>query len=259
MDLKLTGQNFLVTGAGSGFGRAVAEALLAEGANVMAVARSAHVLEAFKKQSDSNRLEILPGDVTQHETLEKMLNWANCRPVHGVLVNAGGPPAGGALEVADEQWDQAYQLVLRWKIYLSREMAKLMMRRHYGRILFVESVSVKQPVDNLVLSNALRPAVVGYAKTLAQEIAAHGITVNVLAPGYHDTPAMQRLYQKKSDMLGISVQEARQQFEKQIPVGAMAGPASLASLAVWLLSPLAHYLTGQTISHDGGIVKGIFG
>ncbi|HMM10850.1 MAG TPA: SDR family oxidoreductase [Bacteroidales bacterium] len=259
MDLKISGQYFVVTGAGSGFGRAVAEALLAEGAIVLAVARTAGVLESFCNQYPSGNLHILPGDVTQTETISKIIEWSKNHPISGILVNAGGPPAGGAMEINDEQWDQAYHLVLRWKLSLVQQIALQMAERQYGRILFIESISVKQPVDSLALSNIFRPAVVGFAKSLAREMASKGVTANVLAPGYHNTPAMQRLYRKKADMTGMSIGEAKQQFERQIPTGALAGPEAIASLALWLLSPLSFYVTGQTISHDGGIVHGIFG
>lgn len=259
MDLKLKEQCFVVTGAGSGFGRAIAEALLTEGARVLAVARSVDVLEAFRSEFAGAPLSILPGDVTDDETLDKIVLWSEANKISGILVNAGGPPAGCIADLKPEQWDQAYLLVLRWKVMLTQKIAAMMRAQGYGRILFIESVSVKQPVENLVLSNTFRPAVVGYAKTLAHETAAHGITVNILAPGYHNTPAMQRLYKKKSELQGISPEEAKAQFEKQILTGRMAGPEAMASLALWLLSPLSFYVTGQTFSHDGGIIKGLFG
>lgn len=259
MDLKIKDKYFVITGAGSGFGRAVAEALLSEGAHVLAVARSGDVLAQFISNAPFGKLEIVQGDVTQSSTIEKIVDWSANKGISGILINAGGPPAGGALETSEDQWDKAYELVLRWKVLLAQQVAALMIKQSYGRILFIESISVKQPVDNLVLSNAFRPAVVGFAKTLALETASKGITVNVLAPGYHNTPAMQRLYGKKSDTLGITIEQAKMQFIQQIPVGSMAGPEAMASLALWLLSPLSYYVTGQTISHDGGINKSIFG
>lgn len=259
MDLKIKEQSFVVTGAGSGFGRAIAEALLAEGAKVLAVARSVDVLKAFQSEYSGAALSILPGDVTDAETLNKIVSWSETNAISGILVNAGGPPAGCIADLKPEQWDQAYLLVLWWKVMLTDKIAAMMSARGYGRILFIESVSVKQPVENLVLSNTFRPAVVGYAKTLAYETAASGITVNILAPGYHNTPAMQRLYKKRSEMQQISLEEAKTQFEEQILTGQMAGPEAMASLALWLLSPLSFYVTGQTFSHDGGITKGLFG
>lgn len=259
MDLKISGQSFVVTGAGSGFGRAIAELLIAEGATVLAVARSGDVLEKFRSASPGGKLHILQGDVTDGPTLESIVQWSEINKISGILVNAGGPPAGGALDTEIGLWDQAYNLVLRWKVVLTQKIAALMAKKGYGRILFIESVSVKQPVDNLVLSNAFRAAVTGYAKTLARETASSGITVNLLAPGYHDTPAMQRLYRKRAELHSITIEEAKREFEQQILTGSMAGPEAMAGLAAWLLSPLSYYVTGQTITHDGGITKGIFG
>ena len=132
-------------------------------------------------------------------------------------------------------------------------------QQKYGRILYVESVSVKQPVENLVLSNSLRLGVVGFVKTLSQEVAHHGINLNIFGPGYHATPTMNRLFKKKSEVEGISVEEARAVFEKQTKVGKMGDPNDFASLALWFLSPMSQYITGQTISLDGGLIKGSFG
>jgi 3-oxoacyl-[acyl-carrier protein] reductase len=131
--------------------------------------------------------------------------------------------------------------------------------QQYGRILYIESVSVKQPVENLVLSNSLRLAVVGFVKTLSQEIADKGITLNILAPGYHATPAMERLFSHKSMLLGITQAQAQQQYESETKMSKLGNPENLASLAIWLLSEKSSFITGQTISVDGGLVKGTMG
>ena len=138
-------------------------------------------------------------------------------------------------------------------------MMHKMLAQNYGRIVFIESVSVKQPVENLVLSNALRAAVVGLMKSLSQDVAHQNITLNMIAPGYHNTAAMQRLFKKKADIENITLEEAKTIFERQLPVGRMGEADELARLACWLLSPLSRFVTGQTISHDGGMVKGLFG
>jgi 3-oxoacyl-[acyl-carrier protein] reductase len=258
MDLKLKNKLFVVCGAGSGFGRAVAEALLAEGAEVVAIARSQDVMEAFAAQFP-DRLTTIAGDITTDAAQQKVLEACGTRPVSGALINAGGPPAMSFMESDLPDWDHAWQLLVRWKVAFVKKLVPLMLNQSYGRIVFVESVSVKQPVENLVLSNSLRMAVVGFVKTLAQEVAARNITLNVLAPGYHNTAAMQRLFVKKAGIEGISTEEARSRFEKAIPVGAMGEASEMANLALWLLSPLSRFVTGQTISHDGGIVRGVFG
>lgn len=258
MDLKIKDSFFIVTGAGSGFGRAIAEQLVNDGAEVLAIARTIEVLESFKAQYPQ-KLHIIAGDITQSSIQQKVLQFCEGKILSGVVVNAGGPPAGAFLETKLNDWDEAYRLVLRWKVNFVQQIVPVLLKQNYGRILFVESVSVKQPVENLVLSNSLRPAVVGFVKSLAGDLAKNNITLNILAPGYHNTAAMQRLFKKKSELTGMTIEEAKTVFEQQIPIGKMGEAFEMASLAAWLLSPLSRYTTGQTFSHDGGLVKGIFG
>lgn len=258
MDFQIKGQYFVVGGAGSGFGKAIASALAAEGAKVLAVSRTETKLTELQKLFP-NQIQYIAGNIMEAGVHEMILNWLEGKKLAGVLINAGGPPAGKFDEISMEQWEQGWQTVVKWKIALTKLLLPLFEKNHYGRIVFIESVSVKQPVANLLLSNALRPAIVGFAKSLSQEVAPKGITVNVLAPGYHNTAAMERLFKKKSELENISLEVAKHAFEKEILVGEMGRPEEMAVLAIWLLSPLSRFVTGQTFSHDGGIVKGIFG
>ncbi|MGB4205868.1 MAG: SDR family oxidoreductase [Bacteroidales bacterium] len=258
MDLHIKNQFFIVCGAGSGLGKAVAERLAGEDARVLAIARKEETLIKLQQTYPDN-IEILPGDLFQPEFIPVLLKILNGRIPDGLLINAGGPPAKSFAETTLQDWDEAYRTILRWKADLLNQLLPGFLAKGYGRILFIESVSVKQPVENLILSNSLRMAVVGMAKTLANEIGSKGITLNVLAPGYHDTAAMQRLFVKKSETLNISVSEARKQFEAELMLGAMGNPHDFAMLAAWLLSPHAGYITGQTFSVDGGLVKFVFG
>lgn len=258
MDLGIKNQLFIVGGATSGFGKAIATALINEGANIIAVARNNDKLEELKK-ANSAQVEIIAGDITQKEIIEKMAAIIGNRQLHGMLVNAGGPPAKTFLETTLEDWDNAYQNILRWKVNITQTFVPKMKEHQYGRIVYIESSSVKQPLENLVLSNSLRLAVVGFVKTLSQEIAKSGVTLNVMGPGSHDTPAIERIYNKKAEQTGISAADARKQGVQQIPVGRLGKPEDFASLATWLLSPASGYITGQTITVDGGMVKSIFG
>jgi 3-oxoacyl-[acyl-carrier protein] reductase len=258
MNLQVKDQYFLVGGAGSGFGKAIALALATEGAHVLAVSRTEEKLAKLKNTFPS-QIEYIVGDIMLDEIHHLILQNLSGIKLSGVLVNAGGPPAGKFDEISMEQWEQGWKTIIKWKIALIKRLLPLFEKNNYGRIVFLESVTVKQPVANLLLSNALRPAIVGFAKSLAQEVAAKGITVNVLAPGYHSTAAMERLFKKKSELDNISMEAAKQSFEKEIIVGEMGTPEEMAVLALWLLSPLSRFVTGQTFSHDGGIVKGIFG
>lgn len=258
MDLQLNNRFFIVCGASSGFGRAIAERLVAEDAQILAIARRQNLLEELQKIKPQ-AISILAGDLTQPGFSDKILETLETRVPDGILINGGGPPARSFDETTMNDWDDAYHNLFRWKADLLQKLLPGFIERCYGRILFIESVSVKQPVENLVLSNSLRMAVVGMAKTIANETGSKGITVNVLAPGYHDTPAMDRLFAKRSEVRKITVVEAKAMFEKELMTGKMGRPEEFAMLAAWLLSPVSGYITGQTFSVDGGIIKYVFG
>lgn len=258
MDLNIKGQNFIITGASSGFGKSVAISLMEEGANVYAIARRKEKLSELKYKYDS-RFEYLALDVTEDNAVRKIIDFIGVTEIHGVFVNAGGPPAKSFLETTIEDWDDAYKKLLRWKVDLVNRLIPSFIDKKYGRILFLESSSVKQPIENLVLSTSLRMSVVGLAKTLSEELSEKGITVNVLAPGSHNTSALDRLITKKAENESISFEAAKKEFEKNTKVGSLGDPNDLASMASWLLSPNSKFITGQTISIAGGAIKGVFG
>jgi 3-oxoacyl-[acyl-carrier protein] reductase len=258
VELEIKNHLFLVCGATSGFGKAVAEALLSEGARIIAVARTEEKLLALQ-QLHPYHAEIVTGDITEPSTIAVIMNKIGNRRIEGALINAGGPPSMTALETSLNDWDEAYKNVLRWKIELTKALLPKMMEHHYGRIIYIESASVKQPMENLVLSNSMRLAVVGFVKTLSQETARSGVTMNILAPGYHATSAMNRLTKKKSEQTGMTIDDAMLAYVSETAVGFLGAAEDFASLALWLLSPHSRYLTGQTISVDGGIIKGTMG
>jgi len=258
MDLKIKDELFVVTGSTSGLGKAVALQLLDEGANLIINARGEERLLELKGKYP-NRVEILPGDITTDVCIGQLNRMVFGKKLSGILINASGPPAKTFINTEITDWDNAYEKILRWKVKLAMEIIEKFQQQNYGRLLFIESVAVKQPVENLILSNSLRLAVVGFVKTLSQEVAHQGITMNILAPGYHATPAMERLFEHKSVLLGITPNEARQHFEKEVKTGHLGDAADLGSLAAWLLSPHSRYITGQTITVDGGLVRGIMG
>jgi len=255
MDLKLKDKTFLVCGATSGFGLATAKKLLEDGAKVHVVARDERKLQ--KLQSEYPELvSYTVGDLSVLETIDKLISDLNNKELHGALINAGGPPAKSFLETEIPDWDDAYNKLLRWKVYITQKLIPLFEKRHYGRIVYIESSSVKQPIENLALSNSLRLAVVGFVKTLSQEIAHKGITLNILAPGSHETPAIERLINKMAENEGTGYNEAKEKWVDNIKVGRMGKADELGSLAAWLLSPLSGFVTGQTYTLDGGVVKG---
>jgi len=258
MNLNIKGKLFLVTGATSGLGKGVANALLKEGAKIIAVARDESKLNDFVKEYPG-QIEGFQGDITNAETIENVRNTIGDRYLSGMLINAGGPPAKSFLETNIDDWDESYKNILKWKVGITKAFLPIFLKQKYGRIVYIESSSVKQPIENLVLSNSLRLAVVGFAKTLSQEIADKGVTINIMAPGFHNTPAAERLFIKRSQTENITIEEAKLKYESEIKVGRMGSADEFGSLAAWLLSPLSGYITGQTISMDGGAIKGTMG
>jgi 3-oxoacyl-[acyl-carrier protein] reductase len=258
MDLQIKGKLFVVCGATSGLGQGVARALLSEEAFVIGIGRNIDVLDSMAAEYPG-LFEPLSIDVKSENAATVILNKIEGRSLDGILVNASGPPAQSFMETVVEDWDEAYKNLLRWKVVLVKALLPLFREHHYGRIIFLESRSVKQPIPYLVLSTSLRLAVVGMAKQLAIEVAGEGITVNVLAPGSHDTHAMGRVITKKMEVENLSLEEAHIATAKEIPVGFMGSAEDFGSYVAWLMSPHARYITGQTISIDGGLINGIFG
>ncbi len=256
MDLHIKDQLFIVGGASSGLGRAVAIRLLEEGASVIGVARGVDALKEMETKF-AGRFQYVAADITTPIALAEIIEMIGERQVHGALVNAGGPPAKMIMETTPEDWDAAYHKLLRWKVPFVQALIPPMKNVSYGRILFLESQSVKQPIENLVLSNSLRMAVVGFAKTLSREVAGTGINVNVIGPGSHDTAAIERLYKKKSEQTGLTEAEVRQAAIRNIPAGALGQADDFAQLAAWLLSPVSRYVTGQVYLVDGGSTAGV--
>lgn len=254
MDLSIKDKLFVVTGATSGFGKAIAECLINEGAKVIINARGEErLLEMQTRNPD--QVEIIAGDITTDAIISSLINKIGNRKLDGILINAGGPPAKSFVSTELGDWDNAYKNILRWKVKLTKALIPKFIDQSYGRIVYIESASVKQPIENLVLSNSLRLAVVGFVKTMAAEIGTNGITCNIIAPGYHATPAMERLFVNKSETQGITTDEAKKEFVQHTKVGRLGKSEDLATLATWLLSPSSSYVTGQTIAVDGGLVS----
>jgi 3-oxoacyl-[acyl-carrier protein] reductase len=254
MDLKLKGKKYIVCGATSGFGQAIAKQLIEEDAKIVAIARNEEKLQEFA-ESYGKQVEILIGDITQSKTIAQLKKMTEGNNLGGILVNAAGPPSKSFVETNLTDWDEAYRQLVRWKVEITQTFLPVFIKQAYGRFLYIESSAVKQPLENLVLSTSLRLSVVGFVKTISQEIPDKGVTFNILAPGYHYTPAVERLINKKAEVLKISTKEAKTLMENTIPMKHTGNVAHLASLAVWLLSPLADYVTGQVYTIDGGIVK----
>jgi len=242
---------YLVTGAGSGFGRAISKKLAQNGHQVIAVSRGIEALESLRKEYP-DAIQVHSYDLTKPSDVAELADRVSDVQLDGIVLNAGGPPTMSSLEATPADWDKAWELVFKWKVELCRRLVPAMVIRGFGRVLFIESVSVKQPLMGLVLSNAVRAAVMGYARTLSKEVARRGVTVNCLLPGSHDTSAIERVIKLRSEEQSISEDEARKNMAAQIPVGRLGSANEIASLAAWVLSAEAGFVTGQGLSHDGG-------
>ena len=262
MDLGLKDKVALVAAASQGLGRAVAEELAAEGASLVLCARNPSTLaETAAAIADSTGAHVLavPTDVTDTDQIERLVQSAGERfgRVDILVTNAGGPPAGAFEQLSREQWEQATRLTLFSAIELARHVLPGMKERRWGRILNVTSIAVKQPVENLMLSNSLRAGLTGFARTLANEVAAYGVTVNNILPGYTRTERLEELAQMMADQQGISPAEFRAKWEQEIPMRRLGEPREFAALAAFLVSERASYITGTSIQVDGGWIRSL--
>lgn len=255
MNLQLEQQKFLVLGASSGFGREVARRIAEEGGWPVLVARSEEKLKAF--QAEYPESEYIVADLFQRDGVESVMKSLEEVVLSGVLINAGGPPAGSFPMDGMADWDQAYDQVLRWKIDLLRRILPSFEKNNYGRVVFVESVSVKEPLPGLILSNVFRAAVQGLMKSIVNEMEGYDITLNLLAPGYHRTDRLESLMAKESKESGKEILEIENKFASRTSLGTLGDPGSFAQLATWLLSSQNTYVTGQSFVIDGGMSQGI--
>ncbi len=249
MDLQIAGKTALITGASKGIGFAVASALAAEGVRLVVNARDAGALGEAAERLRALGAEVHPvaGDVSELKHVKSLL--AATREAVGdpaiLVANAGGPPTGPAETLDDAAWARGFELTLMSAVRLARGVVPAMKAAGWGRVVFVTSLSVKEPIANLTLSNAFRSGVTAFARTLANEVAEHGVTVNSVAPGYTLTERLDELF---------ADDYARARLVSTIPARRFAAPEEIASAAAYLCSAQAAYVTGQMLLVDGGMV-----
>ncbi len=262
MDLGIEGRVALVAASSRGLGRAIAEALAAEGCDLVLCARSEDDLEATRSaiaQSSGRRVVALPTDVAEPEQVQRLVDLAlgEFGRVDILVTNGGGPPPGSFQDHGLPAWRAASAVTLESVVALIQGVLPGMLERRWGRILNVTSIAVKQPVDGLMLSNSLRAAVTGLARTLANEVADQGVTVNNLMPGYPRTERLEHLASHIAEQRGVSESEAYEGWESQVPAGRIGEPREFGALAAFLASEQAAYITGQSIAVDGGWIKAL--
>lgn len=262
MDLGLTGKVALVAAASQGLGRAVAEELAAEGASLILCARHDAALQetcAAIEAAHGTPVLGLATDVADPAAVARLVEAGRARfgRIDILVTNAGGPPAGTFDTLTAEQWQAATSLLLTSVVELTRAVLPGMQAQGWGRILNITSISVKQPVANLMLSNSLRAAVTGMARTLATEVAAQGITVNNILPGYTRTERVVGLAEATAAREGISAAEATARWETEIPMRRLGEPREFAALAAFLCSERASYITGTSVPVDGGWIRSL--
>lgn len=262
MDLGLKGKVALVAAGSRGLGRAVAEEFAAEGAQLALCARGSDELHAVAESiASASGVTVFaePVDVSAAADVERFVTRAIERlgRIDVLVTNSGGPPSGPFESTTPVMWDDAVRLLLGSTLAFARAVLPGMKQRRWGRIITVTSLAVKQPIDGLILSNSIRAAVTGFARTLANEVGPFNITVNNAMPGYTRTERLDVLAKESEARGGPSADSIRQGWAKQIPLGRIAEPREFAALVAFLASERASYITAQSIAVDGGWIRSL--
>ncbi len=261
MNLGLEGRVALVAASSRGLGRAIAEELGAEGCSLVICARSPGPLAEAQAALEAAGVKVaaVAADLSTAEGVDAVVDTAlsTFGRVDVLVTNAGGPPSGPFEDHGPEAWRNAVALTLESVLNLTRRVLPGMKERRWGRILNVTSIAVKQPVDGLILSNTVRAAVTGFARSLANEVAPFGITVNNLMPGYTRTERLTDLASQIAARTGGSPAAAFAGWEAQVPMGRVGEPREFAALAAFLASERASYITAQSIAVDGGWIRSL--
>jgi 3-oxoacyl-[acyl-carrier protein] reductase len=257
MDLKLTGKTALVLGGSKGLGRGVANALAGEGVAVAVVSRGKEAVDkaAAEINASGGRAIGLVGDTSDWPSIDRVVKTARQQlgPIDILLNNTGGPPPTRVIGTAPELWEAQFHSMVLVFFKLTEMLLPEMRERKWGRIINVASESVVQPIPQIAISNTLRGAVIGWAKTLAGEVARDGITVNTLLPGAFATDRVLGVQRAQ----GVTAEQAAERIARNIPVGRMGTAAEFGAMAAFIASPLAGYITGSMIRLDGGSIRSI--
>lgn len=259
MEISLKGKKALIGGSSRGIGRAVAVQLAESGAAVTVMARSGDALRDLVANLPANHGQqhgFLTVDFADLRGYEHIIStFLSKNPVDILVNNTQGPPSGTSLEMDTEDYQQAFDILFKTVHLTTRLALPHMKKQNWGRIINVASISVREPLPYLALSNTIRAAVATWAKTLARDVAPFGITVNTVLTGYFDTERIARLNSKKAETLQIPEDQVRSEMEATVPVGRIGKPEEYGYLVAFLASEQAAYLTGTAIPLDGGLLK----
>lgn len=262
MDLGLKDRVALVAASSTGLGKAVALGLAREDAKLALCARTQSTLDATAEEiRRETGVDVLARsvDVTVYDQVRAFVAEivAQFGRLDICVANAGGPPSKSFAETSVDDWHTAAELNLMSTVYLAKEALPVMQRRRWGRFIAVTSVTVKQPLDGLILSNAVRAGVVGLVKSLSNEYGPYNVLVNNVCPGFTATARLGSLADTLAAKAGVTAREIEQRWAAQAPLGRVGTPEEFANLVVFLASERASYITGTSIAVDGGMVKGL--
>lgn len=262
MNLGIAGKTAIVSAASRGIGKAIALGLAKEGVNMVICARNEAGLRKTANEIESaSSVKVVPiiADLTKASEIKSLIEETADRFgwIDILITNAGGPPPGPSLSFTDQDWEYAMVLNLLSAVRLCREVIPIMRGQGWGRIVNMVSVAAKQPLQDMILSNSIRAAVIGLAKTLSQEVAANNITVNSICPGWILTDRLESVVRKQAEGQRKTYETKLAELTAEIPMKRCGTPEEVANLALFLSSERASYITGATIQIDGGLVKGL--
>lgn len=264
MEFGLKGRVAIVCAASQGLGKAVATGFAREGANVVICSRDKGRLDAaaqdIAREAKGGTVHPVVADVTSDAQIRDLASSTvgMFGRIDILVTNAGGPPVGAFGALTDADWEKGFTLNLMSTVRLIRAVVPEMQKRRWGRIINIASLTIKQPLGDLIVSSTVRPGIMGLAKVLSQQLGKDGILINTVAPGYFLTARQKEISIARAQAKGISFESYVAELAKDVPVGRLGDPEELANMIVFLGSERASYVTGSVISVDGGTHRGIF-